>query len=116
MRTTLAIASVLGLTLLFGSVAPADAGGPGALRSHRGHFGGHGLHGHGFHGHGFKGHAFHGHGFHGHGFKGHGFHGHGFRHDHTFSGHGRFGKPLVWMPGFWGWNGFTWVWIPGHWR
>ena len=21
----------------------------------------------------------------------------------------------VWIPGFWSWNGFTWVWAPGHW-
>ena len=22
---------------------------------------------------------------------------------------------LVWVPGFWWWNGFQWVWAPGHW-
>lgn len=21
----------------------------------------------------------------------------------------------VWVPGFWAWNGFTWVWVPSHW-
>ena len=22
---------------------------------------------------------------------------------------------LVWVPGFWWWDGFQWVWAPGHW-
>jgi hypothetical protein len=22
---------------------------------------------------------------------------------------------LVWVPGFWWWNGFQWVWSPDHW-
>jgi hypothetical protein len=22
---------------------------------------------------------------------------------------------LVWVPGFWAWDGFNWVWVPPHW-
>lgn len=22
---------------------------------------------------------------------------------------------VVWVPAFWGWNGFGWVWVSGHW-
>lgn len=22
----------------------------------------------------------------------------------------------VWVPGFWAWDGFSWVWVPPHWR
>lgn len=21
----------------------------------------------------------------------------------------------VWVPGYWGWNGWSWVWVPGYW-
>lgn len=24
--------------------------------------------------------------------------------------------PVIWVPGFWYWNGFVWVWVPPHWR
>jgi hypothetical protein len=28
---------------------------------------------------------------------------------------GAFVHQPVWVQGYWGWNGFSWVWVPGYW-
>lgn len=58
---------------------------------------------------------------HGH-FPGHG-HGHFPGHPGFFHGHVGHGGVVivtprphqVWVPGYWGWNGYGWVWVPGYW-
>lgn len=106
-RLNLALVLALGLTL---PPAAVSAGGPHAL-----HQGGFRLGAHAgdvnvfiSHGHPFVHHV------HPHFVHPHVIH-HGLIHPHSTFIVVHPAPQLVWVPGFWWWNGFQWVWISGHW-